>query len=398
VTLEEQDRPFLLAVFGAGVFVRLGFLFLWDHWGLVQKFPPDPYARMALSWLGWIPPIDTIAHPPLYPAFLAAVFWIFRGMRDGCVPVLQCFLSAGSPLLLYVWALRHAQRRTAKLAAVWMALDPALIFFAPQYQSETLFVFLVLLFFLLLDRVLESQNFPQAVAVGVAGAAASLCRGVFLAYAPFLGIALIAMKRLRLLVFLAFGWAIPILFWAVRNHYYYCAFVPVSVQSGWNMYEGFTLDREELRERPIRMGREIRGLKIDDPVEIDRYFQNKINHWIRENPTQALRIVFFKFFRYWRPWAYDPYPRWVRVGTFFYFTFLLLGAAWGAVKLRAIAGRLLPMYALFFGLTVIHSVYFTSLRYRLPLEPFLCFLAAAGLDQILCRSAGGGAHNAAERL
>lgn len=386
MTIKKEDLPFLVAVFGAGAVARLGFFFIWTHWDLVQKFPPDTYATMALSWLGWIPPIDTIGHPPLYPAFLAGLFWTCRSMRDWCVPTFQCFLSAASPLLLYAWALRYVERRTAKVAAAWMALDPALIFFAPQLQSETLFVFLVLLFFLLLDAALDSQNLRQAVAVGVAGAAASLCRGVFLAYAPFLGMALLGMRRMRLLMFLALGWVIPILFWTVRNYHYYGAFVPVSTQSGWNMYEGFTLDLEELRERPIRMREELRSLKIDNPVEIDRYFQHKINHWIRENPTQAARIVFFKFFRYWRPQAYDPYPGWVRAGTFLYFTVLLLGAAWGAVTLRANAGRLLPVYALFLGLTVMHSIYFTSLRYRLPLEPFLCFLAAVGLDQILRRN------------
>jgi len=265
-------------------------------------------------------------------------------------------------------------------------LDPALVFFAPQYETETLFVFLVLLFIWQLEVALETDNLPQAVVAGIAGAAASLCRGVFLAYAPFLGLSMLGMRRFRLLKFLALGWAVPILFWAARNYHYYGAFVPVSAQSGWNMYEGFTLDPQELRERPNQMREEVRGLRLDDPIEIDRHFQTKINRWIHENPGQALRIVLHKFVRYWRPGAYDPYPGWVRVGTFFYFTILLLSAAWGAIALRTIAGRLLPVYALFLGLTVIHSIYFTSLRYRLPLEPFLCFFAAAGLDQVLRRS------------
>ncbi|MBI4057169.1 MAG: glycosyltransferase family 39 protein [Elusimicrobia bacterium] len=380
----KLDR-FLVAVVALAVLSRIAFFVVWRAQNLVVLFPHDPYPTVALSWLGWTPPLDSIGHPPLYSAFLAVLFWFFRGARDWVVPGLQCLLSAGSTLLLYSWARRVGPEVAAKLAALGMALDPFLIFFAPQYQSETFFVFLILCFFVVLYRALENPRGRTAFSAGFLGGLASLSRGVFLTYAPFLALSLGGMRRWDVLRWMVLGWTLPILLWTLKNAHTHHAFIPVSAQSGWNMYEGFTLDREELRRRPQEMTREIKKAGIQDPIEIDRYFQKKINHWIRENPGAALKIVFFKLFRFWRPWPYDPYSgpaRWV-IGI--YCGGVLSLALWGMVRLRGIWNLLMPVFAFFVGLTILHSIYFTSLRYRIPLEPFLLFFAAVGLVDIWSR-------------
>lgn len=371
------DRRFPIALFAFGAFVRLVFLIVWIQGNWVNRFPYDPYPSIALGWLGWGPAIPSITHPPLYPALLFVLFLIFRHARDWAVPALQCLLSAASPLLLYRWSQSRANRQTARIAALWMALDPALIFFAPQYQSETLFVFLILCFFVAWDF--------ESFSAGILGAAASLCRGVFLAYAPFLALWLVYARRWKALVLLTIGWSLPIAVWAARNYRHYGVLIPVSAQSGWNMYEGFTLDRQELRDRPFRMGQEVRELGLEDPVQIDRHFQRKIWSWIEDNPAEAGHIALVKAFRFWRPWPYDPYPASVRWLLGLYFAILMASAAVGiwALGARACAE---PIYALMLSSTVVHSLYFTSLRYRVPLEPFLCFFASAGLYHIFLRT------------
>jgi hypothetical protein len=67
------------------------------------------------------------------------------------------------------------------------------------------------------------------------------------------------------------------------------------------------------------------------------------------------------------------------VGT--YYT-ILLGLAAAGLWLKRRDRRLWPVYFYFGYLTVMHSFFFTSLRYRLPIEPFLCFLAAVALAEL----------------
>jgi 4-amino-4-deoxy-L-arabinose transferase-like glycosyltransferase len=376
-----SSARFSAAVFAAAAAARLAFLVIWKAKHLEAVLPPDSYANIALYWLGRGPLEVSITHPPLYSAFLAALFWLSGPARGWTVPVLQCLISAACAPLLYVWAKKLGSETAARVAAVWLAVDPGLIFFAPQLQSETLFIFLSLGFFVLLYAALElkKEEASRGFAVGVAGAVASLCRGVMMAYSPFLALALVRMGRWRFLAFLIAGWVLPVMMWTVRNYRYYGEIIPISVQSGWNMYEGFTLDREELKRRPYDMGEEARATGNGDALAADKYFKKKINAWIRGHRREAAKIVVFKMFRFWRPWPYDPYTGLARVVIGIYFTALLGFAACGAWLSRASALRLLPVYGLFIALTILHSIYFTSLRYRLPLEPYLCFFAATGL-------------------
>jgi hypothetical protein len=67
-----------------------------------------------------------------------------------------------------------------------------------------------------------------------------------------------------------------------------------------------------------------------------------------------------------------------------YFSALFLLAGAGIWDLRR-RPEVWPALALIVYLSLLHSVFFTSLRYRSPLEPFLCAFAAAGTLKFLGR-------------
>jgi hypothetical protein len=69
------------------------------------------------------------------------------------------------------------------------------------------------------------------------------------------------------------------------------------------------------------------------------------------------------------------------------FALVLLGAR-TALASRAPWG---PVWAVLAYHTAVHAVFLTTLRYRVPLEPFLCLLAAVGAAPYLLR---GGAPRA----
>jgi 4-amino-4-deoxy-L-arabinose transferase-like glycosyltransferase len=377
-----DSRRFDAAAFALALALRLAFLALWQFKGLGDVYGRDLYYSLAQSWLGWSPmPVFDATHPPLYTGFIAAVLGVFHSANPLPILVLQCLLGAACVPLIRRIAARLTDEKTARWAALWVALDPALLFFTPQLQTETLFVAMEVVFFAGLLKILDEPLSWRAAALGVWGGLCVLCRSVFGAYPAFLFFALWKtrgfVRAFSLCAVLGIGWFIPTGVWTARNYRKYGGFVPMSAQMGWTLYEGFSLDREEVRRRPYEMAAEAERLHIDDTMARGRYFMAKTKAFAAAHPLQAAEIVAGKALLFWRPFPYDPHAWWQRAGLGVYYLILFALALWGA---RAVLGRAEwgPVWALFVYLTAAHAVFFTSMRYRLPLEPFLCLLAAAG--------------------
>jgi 4-amino-4-deoxy-L-arabinose transferase-like glycosyltransferase len=368
----------------AAIVVRVAMLAYLRYAGL-ESMPRDLYYNLALGWLGWGPaePMDA-THPPVYSMFLAALMWLLRTPHPLPIMLIQIFLSAFSCLLaIRLGELLHS-RRAGWLAGCIMAVDPGLVYIAPLLQTETLFIFMELAFFVLLYRRLAAPSAPGAFGVGLLGGISSLCRSVFAAYPAILLPALLPLlPRRRALVWIAafsIGWLSPIAVWTARNWALYREIIPTSAQMGWTLYEGFTLDREEIRRRPIEMGAEAVRLGLDS-VAAAKHFKEKTVRFVKENPGEAARIVAGKALLYWRPFPYDPYTGWQRLLLGWFYIVLFVLAARGAWAVRRDFRRWLPVFGFFAYMTAMHAIFFTSLRYRLPLEPFLCLLAAAGFKK-----------------
>lgn len=388
-----EGRRLGAAVFALALLPRAAFLVFWQRKGLGGLYGHDLYYDLARSWLGWLPmpPFDA-THPPLYTGFIAGVLGLFGSPNPLPVLVAQCLMGAASAVLVLAIGRRLADEKTALLAAAWVALDPPLVFFTPQLQTETLFVFMELVFFAGLLRLAERPASVKLAGLGFWGGLCVLCRSVMGAYPAFLFLAWWRARGLPrafvLCALLGVGWLLPPALWGARNYHRYGRMVPLSGQMGWTLYEGFSLDRDEVRRRPYEMADEARSRGITDSLAAGRYFLDKTKALARAHPLWAAKIVLGKALLFWRPWPYDPYTPWQRVALGVYYV-LLFGLA--LAGLRSVWGRpqWAPVWALFAYLTCVHAVFFTSLRYRLPLEPFLCLLAAAGARRLAAaRSAG----------
>ncbi len=377
-------RRFDAYVFGLALALRLGFLAVFLAKGLGEVYGRDIYYSLAQSWLGWAPmPGFDATHPPLYTALIAAVLGLFRSPNPLPVLVLQCLAGAGSAVLVRLIGERLTDEKTARLASVWVAVDPALIFFTPHLQTETIFIAMELLFFL---GLLHEWNRPlsgRLVALGLWGGLCVLCRSVLGGYPAFLFLALWRGRGLRraflFCALLGVGWLAPSAAWTARNYFKYGKVVPAATLMGWNLYEGFTLDREVVRRRPFEMGAEAKSLGLTDPIAVGDHFAKKTAELVKADPLGAVKTVIGKAFLFWRPFPYDPHTWWQRGALGLYFTAVFALALWGARPTLSAASPWGAVWALFVYLTAVHSVFFTSLRYRLPLEPFLCLLAALGM-------------------
>lgn len=321
---------------------------------------------------------------PGYPLFLAP-FLTLGGHT--LAKFAQLLVAAALAPLTYRLALAlRRERGEALIAGGLVALSPMLIYFSARFMSESWFVALSTSFLLAWLYAWQSGSARAAALAGVLGGAATLARGVIL---PFGGVlALVALLRrkeqprwIALVALCGLAWAGVVAPWTARNWRAYGRFVPVSVQGGWNFYEGLTVDPDEIRyKRADAMGAEARALGIaGDPFAMDAHFGAKAKAWIRENPGAFLRLCLTKFVRFWRLAPEPPHGRVVRWGAGL-FSIILLGGALLGLRAGVLSapGAWFPA-AFIVHLALLHSVFASNLRYRLPLEPIFAVLAGVGL-------------------
>lgn len=385
----SSARRFDVCVFALALAVRLAALILFQAKGLGDAYGRDLYFNLALGWLGHLPvPAFDATHPPLYTLIIAAILGLLRTTSQLPVLIFNVLIGAGAVVLLRRAGAFLLDEKAARLAALWLALDPAVIFFTPQLQTETLFITMMLGFFLGLFALWDKPLSWRHVALGLWGGLCVMCRSVFGAFPAFLFFVLWRSKGFwRALLFcllLAPGWFLPSAVWTARNYRKYGALVPLSGQMGWTLYEGFTLDREAVRQRPLEMGQEAIRLGLGGR-DVGPHFYAKWKAFVRDNPLQSVMIVAGKAVLYWRPWLYDPYTGWQRAIMGLYFTVLFAFALLGARAVRGSGAPWGAVWAVLLYHTAVYSVFLTTLRYRVPLEPFLCLLAAAGAAPYLTR-------------
>lgn len=375
-------RRFDWSLFALALLVRFAALAVFQAKGLGDAYGRDLYFNLALSWAGRAPmPEFDATHPPLFTAVIAAMMRLFHSSSQLPTLLFNTIVGAATvPLLRRVGAFLM-EEKAARLAALWLALDPAVVFFTPQLQTETLYIAMLAGFFWGLFAVWDEPLGWRTAALGLWGGLCVACRSVFGAFPAFLFFVLWRAKGFtRALLFcllLAPGWFLPSGIWTARNYKKYGALVPLSSQMGWTLYEGFTLDRDVVRTHPIEMGAEANRLGLGGR-EVGPYFFQKWKAFVRENPGQSVLIVAGKAVLYWRPWLYDPYTGWQRALMGAYFTVLFAFVLLGAAATRGSAAPWAAVWAVLAYHTAVHAVFLTTLRYRVPLEPFLVLLAAAG--------------------
>lgn len=364
-------------------------------WGWRDDLAYDDgvFLHMARAFLGLEPQLS--GHPPGYPLFLAPFLAAGGDLGLSLARWATILTSALAPVLAYRLALRLRAERAAALAAgALVAADPMMIYFGARLMSESLFTLLVLGFLYAWLAAWESGRARAAALAGLLGGAAALTRGVIL---PFGGVlALVALWRRReqprwaaLVAVCGLCWAAAMAPWTCRNWRVYHRFVPVSVQGGWNFYEGLTVDSDEVRHaRAERMGEEARALGLD-ALAADDYFGAKARRWIRDNPGAFARLCAVKAARFWRLAPEPPHGLATRLAAGAFSLVLFAGALLG---LRAVAAAPGAWFVLAWvaHLNLLHAVFASNLRYRLPVEPVLAVLAGAGLARLARRSAAAG--------
>jgi 4-amino-4-deoxy-L-arabinose transferase-like glycosyltransferase len=318
---------------------------------------------------------------PGYPFLL----WIVGAVAGDPVvggKVLQAFLGAAGAILAWRIGRREFGEAAGRIAGLLTAVDPFLIYFSTQVLVEASLSTVLLLLMDLLLRAAEDHRPRRAALAGLATGVACLFHPNQLAFLGFLlpfwlaraGRArlLPAIRSYALVVCFALLVILP---WSVRNYVRLGGVVPLTSRLGDGLYEAFCPEAYggPVKDKIVWPA----GLEGLGELERDRFLRRAAWGHIARDPARAVRLGARKLFRFWNLVPnYEGYKKPV-------YEVVSIGFC-GPVFLLALAGLLgcgrdLRAKALLASPTLynmsLHTVFVSSLRFRIPVMPFLALLA-----------------------
>lgn len=320
--------------------------------------------------------------PPLFPLMLAAVYGLV-GHQVEFARLVQTVIGTLTCLVCFALGRRLGGAGTGLVAAALAALYPLFILFSTVLMAETLLIALVGTCLWLGARWEEQSTAGSAACLGVGIGLAALCKPVVLAWLPFLiggRLRRSGQWRHALVVLLAAG--LVILPWSLRNLAQTGHFVPISSNVGVNLFIG----HEPEAAGGYRAGVDYFALAADyidrpaDPVLLDRMMALQALRWIAADPLRTVGLGLRKLLIFWSPAPAEVGPLEVLIGLATTGPLLALGCT-GAWQLRH-RTEVWHLLSLALALSLVHMIFFSHTRFRLPVDVALIAPAAFGLIEL----------------
>jgi len=326
---------------------------------------------------------------PGYPVFVSIIRLIDKE-NIFIVRVVQAFLGSFCVLGVFYLARQiFEDNRISFLAAFFMAFDPASVYFSNLVLYDTLLSVLLLIFIILLYLAVKRKDLWLSIGAGIMAGIMTLVSASMVLIVPFCFIVLFLAFNTRKNITLKLGVIFVSMMmvmspWIFRNYKIHKTFILTTTQGGAGLYESVG---PEANGGPV--GSIVREKYKDifdqkGEIELDQYWRQKAYQSIRDDPTRFTKLAIKKFFRMWsitinyqsaHPVLYNT------VSIMFYLPiFLLLMASFFYVKDRWRNCLILIIPIVY--KTMIHMVFIGSVRYRVPLMPFVSIMAAFALIQI----------------
>ncbi|MFQ5494423.1 MAG: glycosyltransferase family 39 protein [Phycisphaerae bacterium] len=326
---------------------------------------------------------------PLFPLLLSLFVGSPRGI--GWFLCGQWVIGAIGAALAMAMATRLFDARVGLWAGVMVALDPFLVFFSTLVLTETFFITALLGLGWLSAGCLRDRAASTRRWVGL-GVTAALC--VYLRESS-LGLVLLLLGLIALHLRCdrrALGGALlagslvvlSLVPWGVRNGLLLGDWCWLTTRAGISLYDGVRpnatgeSDLGTIKQMPAVVGL--------SEVEWNRYFLRQSIQAIKAEPSRIAKLAAVKLGRMWNPVPnVETYrSRGVRAVSALWtlptFALALAGAV-GLVIGTFRFGRAMAVFLLLPAvyLSVVHSLFIGSVRYRLGAVPFLEILAALAL-------------------
>lgn len=355
------------------------------------------------NWIG----DEAFFQAPLYSYFLAVIYAIFG--HNYLIPrLIQVLLGSLSAWMVYRLGRRVYDPSIAFIAALIFALYGPLIHFSGQFLIPILFIFLLLIFLLQLDRLIDRPSPGNFLLSGLLLGLTALARPNILIFLPIalFWIAFRLKDRGRGIVLFAAGALLVILPVTIRNYAVTGDFVLISSQGGVNFYMGNNpwstghsawvpgTPRDWWAEgypATIKIAERDTGKPLK-ASQVSAYWWKKALTEMSSRPLQWTQLLSRKIhyllagheisntedIYYQREFsALLAVLMWEK-GIAFPFGLILPLAFLGlALSFRWRRQSHLILFQASYAISII--LFFVTARYRLPLVPIFCLWAAAGL-------------------
>ncbi len=334
----------------------------------------------------------TSFRPPLYPAFLSLIYFIF-GVTDErffIARLVQAFLNAALVPLTFALARRlfPEKPRIAILAAWIVALYPMLVIYPLALATENLFYVLFLGSVLSLTLAVQTGSTRFFLLSGLLLGLTALTRSVILAFGGLLILwGFFHLRQRKNIILLALALALTISPWVIRNSLLYSRPMGIETAMGYTLYVSF---------HPESSGTFQYGISLDlipylDDAERDRVGIAAGRQFILDDPLRAtiqlpisraghffgLERRALQYFYSNNFFGYIPQP-WLSIAS------VLLLSPWVVLSTSAAFGLalwpwrrdtfILPLAV--FGYTLPHLVLLAEERFHYNLIPLLAIAAA----------------------
>lgn len=379
-------------------------------WHLVHAQQSPTFMNPAVDPLWYYQAAERVAHgfygpwplfrAPLYPVLLG---WVYRFVENDLLwaRILNIVLQCATLAIIYHIARAYFNKLAAVVAALLFCVNGMLIFFSAEILSTSLEVLMAAL---AVWSTLALRNAPsrnQAIITGLVWGLAAITRPNFLLVAPVaLALALWPVwkspaKKTALFAFVALF--VPILPVTLANLAIGGEPVLIATQGGVNFWIGNNPDADGISsvlpqadrfwtmEKAQALAERESGHSMK-PGELSDYYYDKGWDFLLSNPGRAVSLMLRKtalFFNRFevsnnKQIAYyasqTPGLAWLIALNFALLLPLAILGIWATPRREA---RALGIIGLTYAATVI--LFFVASRFRMPLVPWLCLLAGAGV-------------------
>ena len=314
---------------------------------------------------------------PLYPIWT----YIFGSM--GLLIFVDIAISVLSVYLIYLLSIELTGKNFGSLISCFIAaLYPHFIFYSVSGLTETLYIFLLLLIFLLYYK----KYFFSAILISILSI---LVRPTLDLLNPILLFMFLYFVHnlpwktiFKYLTIYLMSYIIIMSPWWIHQYQKYGEFVRLNLGDGIVLYSG----NNPMNVSGGGVGRD-NGMSdmdlsifshIDDPIVKNNAMKQEALNFIIDNPKRFIELAGVKFLRFWRLWPYaEEFQQWYVVASSLlsYGLVLLLAISFIIKNIKIYFKSFIPIFTLFGYLTLVHMITIGSIRYRLPLEPFLIIFA-----------------------
>lgn len=372
---------------------------------------PDGYRRLARNLLGdgvfGDGETPTAYRPPLYPLLLVPCMAVEdQNLSYFAIRLLHVALGVGTVAAVLWLGARWKLGRWSLLAALLVAFDPILVNQSLLVMTETLAACLAALALVALTWFDERPSMVRAAFVGCCLGLASLCRPTFLPWAGF--VPLVEAWRLP-------GWScklkcvgamvaaltLSLAPWAARNQLQFGRPIVTTTHGGYTLLLGNNRDYYEFLQT-AGQGSVWSSAVLDKEVGARKFANFKYGPGenpeltgdqkdyevakaaIREQPGMFLYASLLRVSRLWGvlPQQVEGAKRSnaLRYATAAWYLaeFALMAAGLAVLRTRLLRSPWLWAALLAATFTAVHAVYWTDMRMRAPLVPFIALVAGGG--------------------